>query len=62
MTLIYILVAITVIIQIGFAIAFYRMSKKMSAAIFIRRVGDRLFLEDGDGNVISEKIIIQKTS
>lgn len=59
--MIYILVAITVILQTGVGLAFYRQSKKLKDAIYIRRVGDRLFLEDGDGNVISEKIIIQKT-
>jgi len=61
MTAILIILAVTVIIQTGFGIAFYALKKKSQSAIYIKRKGDKLFFVDGDGNVISEKIIIEKS-
>lgn len=57
----YILLAIAILIQTGMGIVIYGLVKKSKEAIYIVRKGDKLFFVDGDGNILTEKIIIQKT-
>nr|WP_299385596.1 hypothetical protein [Allomuricauda sp.] len=54
-----ILVAITLLVQLGFGIVVLAQKKKLKRAVFLKRKGDTVILEDGDGNVISERIIIK---
>jgi hypothetical protein len=52
---------VIIVIQTGFGIVLYGLKKKSKSAIYIKRKGDKLFFIDGDGNVLSEKIIINKS-
>lgn len=61
MTIVLIMLGATIVIQTGFAIALYALKKKSRSAIYIKRKADKLFFVDGEGNVLSEKIIIEKS-
>lgn len=47
------------LLEIGMYLVQFKMQKKLKNAVFLKRKGDILILEDGEGNVISEKIIIK---
>lgn len=61
MTAVFIAMAVLGTVQFGMCLVIYALTRKLKNAIYITRVGDRVFLEDGEGNIISEKIIIEKT-
>lgn len=58
MTALIITVILLALAVIYLWIELYSVKKRQNGAIYIRRKGDLVFLEDGDGNLISEKIII----
>lgn len=58
MTIIYVLLALTILIQLGICLAVYQIKIKQGRGLFIRRAKDAIYLEDEKGTIIEEKIKI----